>query len=70
MEMQLSKRILSLGCGLVLEVETAVNDIGTTRKIRQKKTQTNMRVLRGHCGAGAITALHCVTKKKSLGSGW
>lgn len=28
----------------------------------QKKIQTNMRTLRGH--AGAITALHCVTRKE------
>jgi hypothetical protein len=28
----------------------------------QKKTQTNMRILRGHIAA--ITALHCVTRKE------
>jgi hypothetical protein len=28
----------------------------------QKKTQTNMRILRGH--TAAITALHCVTRKE------
>ena len=37
---------------------TGKTDISTA----QKKTQTNMRTLRGH--TGAITALHCVTRKE------
>ena len=28
----------------------------------QKKTQTNVRILRGH--SGAVTALHCVTRRE------
>ncbi|TVU34208.1 hypothetical protein EJB05_16039 [Eragrostis curvula] len=43
-----------------------VNAVATTGKTdiaaAQKKTQTNMRTLRGH--TGAITALHCVTRKE------
>lgn len=52
----------SLGRGSPAVTETAVDEIGSPRKqnIGQKKTQTNMRVLRGH--RGAITALHCVTR--------
>lgn len=42
------------------------NTVPTTGKTdisaAQKKTQTNMRTLRGH--TGAITALHCVTRKE------
>jgi len=42
------------------------NAVTTTGKTdisaAQKKTQTNMRTLRGH--TGAITALHCVTRKE------
>lgn len=42
------------------------NAVATTGKTdisaAQKKTQTNMRTLRGH--TGAITALHCVTRKE------
>ncbi|KAL0355224.1 UNVERIFIED_CONTAM: DENN domain and WD repeat-containing protein SCD1, partial [Sesamum radiatum] len=42
-------------------------EIGSPRKqdvsaIAQKKVQTTIRVLRGH--SGAVTALHCVTKKE------
>lgn len=45
----------------------ASNDNGTPRKQDllsggQKKLQTNVRTLRGH--NGAITALHCVTKRE------
>jgi len=45
----------------------ATNDNGTPRKQDllsggQKKLQTNVRTLRGH--NGAITALHCVTKRE------
>ncbi|PRQ32933.1 putative transcription factor WD40-like family [Rosa chinensis] len=43
------------------------NENGTSRKRElsaagQKKTQTNVRVLRGH--TGPITALHCVTRRE------
>ncbi|XP_031279050.1 DENN domain and WD repeat-containing protein SCD1 [Pistacia vera] len=46
---------------------SAANDNGTPRKqdlaaAGQKKLQTNVRVLRGH--SGAVTALHCVTRKE------
>ncbi|KAJ7969656.1 Denn domain and wd repeat-containing protein scd1 [Quillaja saponaria] len=46
---------------------TATNENGTPRKqdlstTGQKKLQTNVRMLRGH--NGAITALHCVTKRE------
>ncbi|KAL2342501.1 hypothetical protein Fmac_003786 [Flemingia macrophylla] len=46
---------------------SATNENGTPRKQDlssggQKKLQTNVRVLRGH--NGAITALHCVTKRE------
>ncbi|KAF2325536.1 hypothetical protein GH714_029985 [Hevea brasiliensis] len=46
---------------------SVANENGTPRKqdlstAGQKKTQTNVRVLRGH--SGAITALHCVTKRE------
>ncbi|KAK7369972.1 hypothetical protein VNO80_12020 [Phaseolus coccineus] len=46
---------------------SATNDNGTPRKQDllsggQKKLQTNVRTLRGH--NGAITALHCVTKRE------
>ncbi|XP_057992709.1 DENN domain and WD repeat-containing protein SCD1 isoform X2 [Hevea brasiliensis] len=46
---------------------SVANENGTPRKqdlstAGQKKTQTNVRVLRGH--GGAITALHCVTKRE------
>jgi hypothetical protein len=45
----------------------ATNENGTPRKQDssiggQKKLQTNVRMLRGH--NGAITALHCVTKRE------
>lgn len=30
--------------------------------VGQKKVQTNIRMLRGH--SGAVTALHCVTKRE------
>lgn len=45
----------------------ATNENGTPRKQDlstggQKKLQTNVRILRGH--NGAITALHCVTKRE------
>ncbi|KAJ6418477.1 hypothetical protein OIU84_001771 [Salix udensis] len=45
---------------------TSVNEIGTPRKqdltAGQKKLQTNVRILRGH--SGAITAVHCVTRRE------
>ncbi|KAK4567754.1 hypothetical protein RGQ29_003497 [Quercus rubra] len=46
---------------------SATNENGTPRKqdvsaAGQKKIQTNVRVLRGH--SGAITALHCVTRRE------
>ncbi|KAJ6375756.1 hypothetical protein OIU77_000675, partial [Salix suchowensis] len=45
---------------------SAVNEIGTPRKqdltAGQKKLQTNVRILRGH--SGAITAVHCVTRRE------
>ncbi|XP_004301063.1 PREDICTED: uncharacterized protein LOC101307503 [Fragaria vesca subsp. vesca] len=46
---------------------SATNENGTSRKREvsaagQKKTQTNVRVLRGH--TGPITALHCVTRRE------
>lgn len=46
---------------------SATNENGTPRKQDsstggQKKLQTNVRMLRGH--NGAITALHCVTKRE------
>ncbi|KAB5531881.1 hypothetical protein DKX38_018551 [Salix brachista] len=45
---------------------TSVNEIGTPRKqdltAGQKKFQTNVRILRGH--SGAITAVHCVTRRE------
>ncbi|KAL5544741.1 hypothetical protein UlMin_008525 [Ulmus minor] len=46
---------------------SAANENGTPRKqdlsaAAQKKTQTSIRVLRGH--SGAITALHCVTRRE------
>ena len=45
----------------------AVNENGTPRKqdssaAGQKKLQTNVRILRGH--SGAVTALHCVTRRE------
>ena len=45
----------------------ATNEDGTPRKqdlstAGQKKPQTSVRMLRGH--NGAITALHCVTKRE------
>nr|XP_028947932.1 DENN domain and WD repeat-containing protein SCD1 [Malus domestica] len=46
---------------------SAANENGTPRKqdlsaTGQKKTQTNVRLLRGH--SGSVTALHCVTKRE------
>ncbi|KAK9996432.1 hypothetical protein SO802_021118 [Lithocarpus litseifolius] len=46
---------------------SATNENGTPRKqdvstAGQKKIQTNVRILRGH--SGAITALHCVTRRE------
>lgn len=46
---------------------SAANENGTPRKqdlstAGQKKTQTSVRVLRGH--SGAVTALHCVTRRE------
>lgn len=46
---------------------SAANEGGSPRKqdplpSGQKKIQTNVRVLRGH--SGAITALHCVTRRE------
>ena len=46
---------------------SAANENETPRKqdlsaAAQKKTQTSVRVLRGH--SGAITALHCVTRRE------
>lgn len=46
---------------------TAANENGTPHKqdlstAGQKKTQTSVRVLRGH--SGAVTALHCVTRRE------
>ncbi|KAJ6888427.1 hypothetical protein NC652_029479 [Populus alba x Populus x berolinensis] len=46
---------------------TSVNENGTPRKqdssaAGQKKLQTNVRILRGH--SGAVTALHCVTRRE------
>lgn len=32
------------------------------RRVGKKKSQTNIRMLRGH--SGAITALHCITKRE------
>ncbi|ONM40613.1 DENN domain and WD repeat-containing protein SCD1 [Zea mays] len=47
-------------------VQSDGNAVAATGKTEisaaQKKTQTNMRTLRGH--TGAITALHCVTRKE------
>lgn len=45
----------------------AANENGTPHKQDlstggQKKTQTSVRVLRGH--SGAVTALHCVTRRE------
>jgi len=52
---------------LYLYIILATNENGTPRKQDlssggQKKLQTNVRMLRGH--NGAITALHCVTKRE------
>jgi len=52
---------------LYLYMILATNENGTPRKQDlssggQKKLQTNVRMLRGH--NGAITALHCVTKRE------
>ncbi|XP_021905476.1 DENN domain and WD repeat-containing protein SCD1 [Carica papaya] len=46
---------------------SVANENGTLRKqdlsaAGQKKTQTNIRILRGH--SGAVTALHCVTRRE------
>ncbi|XP_044476985.1 DENN domain and WD repeat-containing protein SCD1 isoform X2 [Mangifera indica] len=46
---------------------SAANDNETVKKLDlaaagQKKLQTNVRILRGH--SGAVTALHCVTRKE------
>jgi hypothetical protein len=46
---------------------SAANENGTPRKqdlsaAGQKKIQTNVRILRGH--SGAVTALHCVTRRE------
>jgi hypothetical protein len=46
---------------------SATNENGTPRKqdlsaAGQKKIQTNVRILRGH--SGAVTALHCVTRRE------
>ncbi|CAK7349759.1 unnamed protein product [Dovyalis caffra] len=46
---------------------SAVNENGTPRRqdssaVAQKKLQTNVRILRGH--SGAVTALHCVTRRE------
>lgn len=46
---------------------SAAKENGTSRKqdlsaAGQKKIPTNIRILRGH--SGAITALHCVTKRE------
>ena len=51
---------LSLSC-------LAANENGTPRKqdlssFGQKKIQTSVRILRGH--SGAVTALHCVTRRE------
>lgn len=48
-------------------LRSAANENGTPRKqdlsaAGQKKIQTNVRILRGH--SGAVTALHCVTKRE------
>ena len=48
-------------------LSSATNENGTPRKqdvstAGQKKIQTNVRILRGH--SGAITALHCVTRRE------
>lgn len=52
-----------LQCGLI----SATTENGTPRKpdltaAGQKKIQTNVRLLRGH--TGAVTALHCVTRRE------
>uniref|UniRef100_A0A0E0JKD3 UDENN domain-containing protein n=1 Tax=Oryza punctata TaxID=4537 RepID=A0A0E0JKD3_ORYPU len=44
------------------EVKVGATAGKTDLPAAQKKTQTNMRTLRGH--TGAITALHCVTRKE------
>lgn len=48
-------------------LSSATNENGTPRKqdvsaAGQKKIQANVRILRGH--SGAITALHCVTRRE------
>lgn len=60
----------SINCQITLFyffIILATNENGTPRKQDlssggQKKLQTNVRILRGH--NGAITALHCVTKRE------
>lgn len=52
-----------LHCGLI----SATTENGTPRKLDstaagQKKIQANVRLLRGH--TGAVTALHCVTRRE------
>ncbi|XP_061992808.1 DENN domain and WD repeat-containing protein SCD1-like isoform X1 [Rosa rugosa] len=51
----------------IISCHEATNENGTSRKRElsaagQKKTQTNVRVRRGH--TGPITALHCVTRRE------
>ncbi|XP_052303530.1 DENN domain and WD repeat-containing protein SCD1 isoform X3 [Populus trichocarpa] len=53
--------------GRVRKGASDVNENGTPRKqdssaAGQKKLQTNVRILRGH--SGAVTALHCVTRRE------
>lgn len=54
-------------CAIYFLLGQATNENGTPRKqdssaASQKKLQTNVRVLRGH--SGAITTLHCVTRRE------
>lgn len=41
-------------------MNASARDVPTT--VGKKKVQTNLRLLRGH--TGAVTALHCVTKRE------
>lgn len=54
-------------CCLFVLLSSATSESGTLQRqdlspAGQKKVQSNIRVLRGH--SGAVTALHCVTKRE------
>jgi hypothetical protein len=49
-------------CQLIVPGDRKATAVNTDLAAAQNKTQTNMRILRGH--TSAITALHCVTRKE------